>query len=596
MRTRPIAALFAATLLAGCAQALPPSIAGPAATTAAVRRAPHDGHAVFRIKVPRKRARAARVGRHYISPATQSMTLSIGGPTVVNRTVALTPGSTNCISTISATLCSFSVTLAPGAYTATIVAYDAPGGVGNQLSAAQAVGFTISPGVDNAVKLTLSGIPARLAVTATSSASVQNAAGRYDLLGAGAHAFVVEAFDADDNAIVGPGAPTFAVAQSAGSLALTLATPAPKTPNAFSISPPAAFSSSTGTVTVTAQYAAPESDVCSTPGPGCSATFTFDMQTLIAAGGSGGATIYEGGTTKPFASITDSVDYPSSIAFDRSGDLWVASCLSGCFNGTSIDTVLEYQPPYTAPPLAITNGIAGPSAIAFDSTGKLFVANCGSCALGQSDDVTVYAPPFSASSSPVATISSGVHDPTALAFDGSADLFVASCFSCSTGGTDTVLEFASPYSGAPTVIGSGSLSGPYGLALDSSANLFVASEFSNKVQEFAPPYSALAASISNGMNQPLAIVADGSGNIFVAERGSNKIQQYEPPYTNGSTPSVTISNGVSTPVQLAIDPSANVYVANTGSGVTGYFPSPYTSGITALQNLAGGSSLVTVLP
>ena len=64
-----------------------------------------------------------------------------------------------------------------------------------------------------------------------------------------------------------------------------------------------------------------------------------------------------------------------SLAFDASGDLFVANCGSAC-GGTGVGTVTEYAPPYTGAPIAtISKDVNAPLALAFDPSGDLFVAN-----------------------------------------------------------------------------------------------------------------------------------------------------------------------------------------------------------------------------
>ncbi|MBV8489682.1 MAG: hypothetical protein JO199_04055, partial [Candidatus Eremiobacteraeota bacterium] len=408
-----LACLSAFVLLAACGQALPAPPAIHAEETNVARRRTHDGIALFRIKVPRRHQH-----ERYVSPATQSMTLSLAGPTVVNQTIPLTPGSANCKATISGTLCSFSPSLAPGQYTATIATFDAVNPQnGKELSEATGAAFTITAGTTNAVNLTLSGVPASLAVAPESTASTLDATGKFDLIGTGAHPFLVEALDSDGNTIVGPGAPAFSVTQTGGSMAATIVAPTAKAPNQFSIAPPAAFTSNTAAVKVQAQYSAPEPDACTVNGAACSATFDFAMEALVATAGNGAANIFTAGNSASLVGISNSVNYPSAIAFDRSGDLFVASCLAGCGIGNSPDAVLEYSPPYTQPPAVISNGVAGPEALEFDAQGRLYVANCGSCSLGAADSIAVYDPPLNAKSVPAITLTSGVKDPRSMTLD-----------------------------------------------------------------------------------------------------------------------------------------------------------------------------------
>ncbi|HEY4442253.1 MAG TPA: hypothetical protein VGN14_17465, partial [Candidatus Elarobacter sp.] len=154
---RHVAVLFLAAAVVGCAggtHAVP-----PARSQAAAARVP----VTIKIDVP-KATSTARAARRpaYISPATTQMTLDIqtgcpgacasvsGYPT----TVALTPTTNGCTSTLASTSCQLSISLAPGSYTATLSTADAGG---NILSTAQQIAFTILAGQANTISLSLSG-------------------------------------------------------------------------------------------------------------------------------------------------------------------------------------------------------------------------------------------------------------------------------------------------------------------------------------------------------------------------------------------------------------------------------------------------------
>lgn len=117
---------------------------------------------------------------------------------------------------------------------------------------------------------------------------------------------------------------------------------------------------------------------------------------------------------------------PTAIAFDASGNVYVANS-SGSTCGTTdgeptCNVVLVYPPLSKSPSGGITTGIDNPDALAFDSSGNLYVANEGG------NTVTVYA---AGSGTPSRTISIGIHHPDALAIDADGNLYVAdACGSC----------------------------------------------------------------------------------------------------------------------------------------------------------------------
>jgi hypothetical protein len=591
---RGFALLCIALFVAGCGggSTLPGSASSPAAD--------RTGKAVFRILVPKRKKHAQ--GPAFVSPSTQSLAIAIAGPTNVNTTLGLTPSSTGCSQTFAGTACSFSEQIAPGSYTATVTSYDGPNGTGKVLSAAQGVAFTVVAAASNQVNLTLSGVPQSLQIVPATSFSALNLQGVYDLYGTAAHRFFVDAFDADGNAIVGPGSPSFSVAVTHGSLVVTVGEPIASAPNAFTITPPVAYVAGTQQLTVTATYAPGLSNGCAQPGANCTATLTVDMQELVAAAGNNALTIYPMGQTRALATITYAVNFPNGIAFDAAGDLFIANCLTGCGNGTSVDNVAVYTPPYTGLPVVITTGVNTPQTVAVNASGDLFVANCVQCGPGGgTDNVAEYAPPFTAASSPLATLTNGIGAPQALAFDASANLFVANCpASCAPpfNGNDTVTKYSPPYTGAPAAtIGSGLLNGPNLIALDGSGNLFVSDVNNNNVVEFlSPTYPTLTAvTISNGINAPQGLALDATGDLFVANNGgTNTVTFYTIPLSNGSTPATTVSTNVSGPNQIAVDGLGNLYVTDPGTGRFYSYPLPYTGAGTRLNS--SGEYLTAVLP
>ncbi|HTA39814.1 MAG TPA: hypothetical protein VK760_12095, partial [Candidatus Acidoferrales bacterium] len=88
----------------------------------------HKVKATIRITIPKsKRHRVLKRGR-YISPATQSITIAVtpsSGP-VVNYNADLTPATNqNCtVGIVSPLICTVTLSLSPGSYTATFATYD----------------------------------------------------------------------------------------------------------------------------------------------------------------------------------------------------------------------------------------------------------------------------------------------------------------------------------------------------------------------------------------------------------------------------------------------------------------------------------------
>ncbi len=267
--TGAVAALLAAAMAACSSGAggvggtgMVPSAGGRAAQPARKHRtAPLH----FGIKIPKKHRRGGR-GPRFVSPATQGMTIAISGPTNYSATVALTVASGNCTSSLSSITCALTIPgLAIGDYTASISTYDAVScsygscsipGYANLLSGAQSVPFTIVAGVNNSIAVTLGGVAAGLVVTPMTDFRMTGSGGVLTVYGNDAVKFTVTPVDADDNFIVGAGAPQPTASLAPGAQA-NLTAPGTRAPNEWSLastyepSDPAVASTTSITVSAT---------------------------------------------------------------------------------------------------------------------------------------------------------------------------------------------------------------------------------------------------------------------------------------------------------------------------------------------------------
>lgn len=560
----------------------------------------------FRITIP-KRHRARRPS--FVSPSTQGMTIAITGPVKANVVAGLTPSSPGCTSGLASTVCRLTYKLKPGKYTATIVTYDAvsctttctiPPGA-KRLSAAQRVAFKVVAGDANAINVILAAVVASLKILPSSSNSVLNAAHGIDLLGTAARSLIVEAFDADSNAIVGSGAPVLSVAQTSGTLPLKIVKPSSSSPNVFSVTPPAAYSANTATLTVTASFAGQSTNGCAQAGAICKASAVFDMKELLAVASTSGngVDVFAVGETSPYATIAFGVAHPTAVAFDAAGELLVANCLQGCANTTSIDSVAIFSPPYSGVPTFITDGVYGPQSMLLSSSGDLFVGNCVSCRLGGTDSVSEYAPPFGTGSAPIATASNGIADPIGMALDAAGNLWVASCATCAGLTGDSVTSYAKPYTGAPTHTLFRNVAAPSSIAIDTSGNVFVANTGGtpNVTDFIAPSYTdssnpAVMTTIGTvgtyTLTNPTAVLASGT-TLFIADNngGAGELLRCGPPFAlGGASPNCTsaldVAGGIDAPNALLLDAAGNAFVANGGTSNVAQLSAPSFSTFTTL--------------
>jgi hypothetical protein len=228
--------------------------------------------------------------------------------------------------------------------------------------------------------------------------------------------------------------------------------------------------------------------------------------------------------------VQKNVDEPDAVAFDKKKDMFVSQV------GSPFE-VEEFAPPYTGSPIATTTvSVAGTlQGIALDNGDRLYIAE------PLAGKVLVLDPPYT-ESTPSQTISTGLSDPTAVAFDSYCGLWVTNNANASSGGY--VARFKPPYKSAPSVLIK-NLTAPAAIAFDKHNDIFINTSAAGSgpqyVQEFAPPYkSGPKVTITNGITySPLGVAVDSSGNLFVSLYFADKAVEYAPPYSAPPTRTIT---------------------------------------------------------
>jgi secreted PhoX family phosphatase len=293
------------------------------------------------------------------------------------------------------------------------------------------------------------------------------------------------------------------------------------------------------------------------------------------------------GSPAPWVAVPGSrggFDWPFGEAFDSSGDLWVANY--------STNSLVEFAPSQlttgSPTPTAVissdaSDSLDGPDGLAFDGSGDLWVANYDE--VTGADRLVEFAPSQLTTGSPTPTAtmlpdaSGSLDEPEGLAFDASGDLWVANYSG------NSLVEFAPGQlvtgSPAPVVTvspdRSDSLDEPEGLAFDASGDLWVANYNSSTVVEFTPgelvtgaptPAVTISPDRSGSLDAPDDLAFDSSGDLWVANYNSNTVVEYSPGgFTSGpQVPEATISSGSSNnldgPDGLAFERSGDLWVVN----------------------------------
>jgi sugar lactone lactonase YvrE len=210
----------------------------------------------------------------------------------------------------------------------------------------------------------------------------------------------------------------------------------------------------------------------------------------------GNVTAYAPGGTQIMADTIGGLAHPTGLAFDAQGNLWVSQ------EGNNDNPTVEAFAPgtTTAMPtdtIPTSAGLSEPIGLAFDASGTLWVANA--------INVLAFTP---GTSTPIAadtiTTSEG---PTGVAFDTQGNLWIANEVVIVNGaGTGSVMEFK-PGTTTPSATLTTGIEDPFRLAFDASGNLWVVNFGTNTVAAFAPGGTApIAADTISALNLPSTVV------------------------------------------------------------------------------------------
>jgi sugar lactone lactonase YvrE len=485
-----IAGLCAATLLAGCASAsqsaLPLAGANGASGAASGRAAAAEdgrhrrkGTLTIRIRIPKQRHHVR--GSRYISAGTKAMTLAFTGPSTFTQVIGLTPGSPGCSTSTGPLVCTITVALVAGSYSATINTYDQgpvsgaiPAGA-KLLSAAKNVALSVSSGIANTFGVTLDGVPASLAITGLPSGSVGTAFGPAP--------FTVSVKDADSYTIVGTYANPVTLSNSDQSGATALATTG-------SDNPIGEMLSSGDAVTLTYTGAAIPAATISAAATGAttgSATLAPITPVFVADSGNHAVKeiLLQNGlyTTVKTLGNGFSFSIPTGVAADRSGNVFVAD-----LGNSAVYEILAQGG--SVKPLGGGFTFTSPTGVALDGNGNVFVTD--------HNGVHEMPAPSYNTVKPIATNGGYWYG---VAVDGSGNVFVADP------SHSAVTEIVAPTYIQVNQIGvNGGFSSPNGVGVDGSGNVFVADQNASLAREIvAPTYTQVNTIGGVGFSAPVDV-------------------------------------------------------------------------------------------
>ncbi|HEX3946794.1 MAG TPA: hypothetical protein VHW47_03775, partial [Acidimicrobiales bacterium] len=237
---------------------------------------------------------------------------------------------------------------------------------------------------------------------------------------------------------------------------------------------------------------------------------------------------------------------PYALAFDGSGNLWVSNFLSSTLDQYS--PVQQGAGGSPAPAVVIgssSGSLYGPTGLAFDGSGNLWVANYSGDSL-----VELAAATLTVSGTPTPTVrltatGTSLAKPVTPAFDATGDLWVTNT-SNNTVVELTATQLAASGSPVPAVTiasttGSGttgSLATPAGLVQVAGGGFWVANEGSSTLVRYAAtqvassgapvPAVTVAATRTVSIVGPYADAFDAAGNLWVTDCTTSSISEYSP--------------------------------------------------------------------
>ncbi len=324
---------------------------------------------------------------------------------------------------------------------------------------------------------------------------------------------------------------------------------------------------------------------------------------------------------------------PQDLNFDPTGNLWISDLgnqrvleylSSNLITGDGAANVLGQPNMFTNGCTTTPTGLCYPSGLAFDPSGNLWISDQGNQRVVEylsSNLITgdgaanVLGEPDMFSSACTLT-PTGLCNPQGLTFDPTGNLWISD-------GNNRVLEYLSSNlitgDGAANVLGQPNmftngctttptgLCYPSGLAFDPTGNLWISDIGNNRVLEYLSSnlITGSTATIaigqpnlytgstnqqgnpnSKGLEFPASAVFDSSGNLWVADFINSRVLEFKPPFSTNEVASVVLgqqdmfSSGCTTtptglcyPSGLAFDPSGNLWISDFYNNRVLEFPS-----------------------
>jgi hypothetical protein len=257
---------------------------------------------------------------------------------------------------------------------------------------------------------------------------------------------------------------------------------------------------------------------------------------------------------------------PGQVAEDSLGNTYVADA--------GLKAVLQYPAGSTGSttPVSILSGLTAPTGVAVDGSGNVYIGDTGQ---------VIEVPYYSGALNPAdkTVLQTGLGDHLNLAVDGAGDLYVADKDNAQVVKISNPSLRSTVFTGSTLILDAGlsanGFTAPSALAVDGSGDLFVAD--GNKLDEVTPSDWNVQTTITDTLTEPVTgLAVDASGSVYIAQSGG---LLWIPAVATSTNPVGTLNvndaiplavGAIVTPAGLALDRVGNLYVSISGAtpGVT----------------------------